>query len=110
LDPRFTGLNPSKGDGFQMAIKNPQYAFLRRQVELSPSRRKIVRHVEDPLEILTKILCMAKLITSFAIPFALLQDDSTDRIARELWRTNQEFPPVIAILQRFPMLHPGDEK
>jgi hypothetical protein len=50
---------------------------------------------------------MAKFITSFAIPFALLQYDSADRIARELWRTNQEFSPVTVILPWIPMLHLG---
>jgi hypothetical protein len=66
--------------------------------------RKILLHVKEVYKVLTKIFYNAKFIMSFASSSALLLDDYTGRIAKELWWTNDEFFPVNIHPQWFSML------
>jgi hypothetical protein len=51
LDPRFAGLNPAEGDGFLRVIKIHKKASFGGKVKPPTPNLKILRHIEEILEI-----------------------------------------------------------
>jgi len=74
---------------------------------------KILRNVKNRLGSWNKNTLQGQILIAFAHSSCLLLDDSADRIARELYWTNQEFSSDdIIVSPWFSMLvcHLGDEQ
>jgi hypothetical protein len=92
--PKGRRFKPDRGDGFLRAIKIRSTPSLGWEVKSEVPRRKILRHVKDPLRYFRYWQAKFSLLR----PFLLLAPDvSAVRTARELWWTSQKLSPASII-------------
>jgi endo-1,4-beta-D-glucanase Y len=92
-DPRFAGSNTAEGDEISRAIKSAARLHVERFYGMS----KTLWSTKEKL-------CKANFMTSSASSYCFLLDNFVYKIARELWRTNQEFSRVEIIPTWFSIL------
>jgi hypothetical protein len=102
--PKVRGIKPGRGDGFLKATKICSTPSFEAEVKPSAPCREILWHVKESCLVWKNTL--RKLNSHFLrkVPPDFLPDGSAARIAKEFWRTNQEFSPVYIIPPRFSII------
>jgi hypothetical protein len=112
IGPKVHGIKTSRRNGYLRMIKIRSTPTFGVGIKTKASCLNILRHVKKTLASINKNILQGQILIPFSRFPCLLPDDSTGRIAKEVYWTNKEFSPVDTIPPWVSMLiyHQGNKQ